>query len=318
LLKIHRLIIPTPYAVGPVNVYLIKNEPYTLVDVGAGIPEAKEALIGQLAELKVKVSDIKRVVLTHSHLDHSGQALYVKEVSGAEIYIHPLEQKKLSGKNTFLKEREKILKGTGVPERVWGEIFSDVDYSTQPILKESNVIMVDEGSKFEFDGGNLEILHMPGHAIGHICLYDPNENNFFSGDFLLPHITPNPIIEQDPEKPGQRARTLSQYLSGLKKLEKMRIAKVWPGHGGVIDNYRQVIQKTRQHHLQRLKSVYDIINRDKGSKTIYETTKMLYPNIKGFDILLGLSETVAHLDYLFDEGKVVTKEENGIIYYRAA
>jgi len=171
---------------------------------------------------------------------------------------------------------------------------------------------------FEFKGGELKVLHMPGHAVGHICLYDQGEKNLFSGDFLLPHITPNPIVELDPERPGQRARTLRQYLSGLEKLEKMAITRVWPGHGEVIDNFRDVIDKTRRHHIQRLNAVYDIINSNKGPKTIYETALILYPGIKGFDILLGLSETVAHLDYLCDEGKVVTEERNGVIYYRAA
>jgi len=110
LLDIHRLEIPTPYEVGPVNVYLIKNEPLTLIDAGVGSHEARDALIGQLRNLKVDIADIKRVILTHSHLDHSGQAPYVKKVSGAKIYIHPFEQLKLAGENTFLKERETILK----------------------------------------------------------------------------------------------------------------------------------------------------------------------------------------------------------------
>jgi len=314
LLNIYQLSIPTPYEVGLVNTYLIKNEPYTLVDAGAGIVEARESLVSQLKKLKVNIENIKRVILTHSHLDHSGQALYIREVSGADIFIHPYEQKKLAGENTFLKERKKILKGTGTPEEVWEEIFRDIDYSEQPVLKESEVVHVDEGYIFEFDGGKLETLHMPGHATGHICLYDSGESNFLSGDFLLPHITPNPIVEQDPEKPGQRVRTLRQYLSGLERLEKMQIARVWPGHGEAIDNFRQVIENARRHHTQRLKTVYDIINSN-GSKTIYETARVLYPNIKGFNVLLGLSEVAAHMDYLCDEGKIVAEEKNGVIYY---
>ena len=74
MLNIYKIKIPTPYPVGPVNSYLIKNRPYTLVDPGPDYPEAKEALLEGLAALGVAPADLARVVLTHSQSDHCGPA----------------------------------------------------------------------------------------------------------------------------------------------------------------------------------------------------------------------------------------------------
>ena len=88
---IYQIEIPTPFAVGPVNVYLLEGDYLTLVDTGALTEEAWEALNQGIKEIGYEVKDIKQVVLTHHHVDHCGMLERVREVSGlAHLLIHML------------------------------------------------------------------------------------------------------------------------------------------------------------------------------------------------------------------------------------
>lgn len=80
-----RIALPTPWPIGPVNVYLLRGEPLTLVDAGPRSPEALKALEEGLAAAGVAMSDIELVVLTHQHHDHVGNAAEVVRRSGARV-----------------------------------------------------------------------------------------------------------------------------------------------------------------------------------------------------------------------------------------
>ncbi|HTH37499.1 MAG TPA: MBL fold metallo-hydrolase, partial [Pyrinomonadaceae bacterium] len=117
-MKILPISVPTPFYVGDVNVYLIREDPVTLIDVGPKTPEAAEALRGGLAAHGVKFSDIHRIVLTHAHEDHCGLAKQVRdEARNAEILMHPWEGGHLTGRLSQEASR-KLLMRSGVPAGV--------------------------------------------------------------------------------------------------------------------------------------------------------------------------------------------------------
>jgi glyoxylase-like metal-dependent hydrolase (beta-lactamase superfamily II) len=116
LLPIHQISLPTPWpAVGPVHVYLIRQEPVTLIDTGLSTPESREALRRGLAELGLTVKEIKRVLLTHAHLDHFGQTAWIVSESGAEVYMHPDEAGKTETPDWWRANRDRTLEEAGVP-----------------------------------------------------------------------------------------------------------------------------------------------------------------------------------------------------------
>ncbi len=82
---IHRLRIPTPFAVGRVNCYLIEDEPLTLVDTGPNSGKALDELQRQLGERGHSIDDIELIVITHQHIDHLGLVEIVVAHSGAEV-----------------------------------------------------------------------------------------------------------------------------------------------------------------------------------------------------------------------------------------
>lgn len=313
MLAVYQIIIPTPYPVGPVNAYLIKNDPITLIEAGPNTPQASEALKHMLELLGCRVEDIKRIVVTHYHPDHSGMAEQIARASGAVVHIHPLEESKIKGKVDFYKERMPFILETGIPEEVLKEVIGDKDKLPEPSLEDISIKLLSGGERISFDGGELRIMHLPGHSPGHLCVYDPQQKLFFSGDFLLPHITPNPLMEPDHEKPGVRLPSLKQYLSGLDVLEKLEVDMVFPGHGGAFNDYVRAITVARQHHQDQFARIK--ANLESGERNAYQLCIAIYPGLRKFGISLGLSEIVAHLDLLVENGKINCSKKQGINYY---
>lgn len=98
---IAKITLPTPFAVGDVNVFLIKGDRLTLVDVGPNTESAWEALKSQLNDLKLHPGDIEQVILTHHHPDHSG--LLDRFSPSLEVYGHFLNERWINRNQSFLR-----------------------------------------------------------------------------------------------------------------------------------------------------------------------------------------------------------------------
>ncbi len=137
-MKIIPLAIPTPFYVGNVNVYLIKEEPLTLIDVGPKTKEASDALRDKLRHNGVQIADIRRIVLTHAHVDHCGLAKQVRdEAKNAEIFVHNWESGHLFG-DLNNGEQRNLMNRAGVPAEVFRKIqgnFNQVGLLTDSISK---------------------------------------------------------------------------------------------------------------------------------------------------------------------------------------
>ncbi|MCL6638730.1 MAG: MBL fold metallo-hydrolase [Firmicutes bacterium] len=314
MLNIHKMKVPTPYPVGPVNCYLIMNPPYTLIDPGPNTGEAREALTAGLAGLGVRPGQIERVVLTHSHSDHCGLALWLAETAGAQVFVHRLEVRKLSFDYDYYSERLPFLQEAGLPLNILKEIFDDTDPVVKPVLPRRGVVELSGGELLEFSSGALRVYHVPGHCSGHICLFDEAGGSFFAGDFILKHITPNPIMEAKPPDLKKRLPTLAQYLAGLDLLASLPIRIIYPGHGENIEDSRWAVERARRHHFRQLETILSHL-REK-SLNAYQVMRALYPKIRGFQVFLGISEVVAHLDYLDTAGRAGWEERDGVRYYR--
>lgn len=305
----------TPFPVGPVNVYLIKEDPITLIDAGPNLPNSEEYLEAYLDSMGVQFKDIKRLIITHAHPDHIGLASRIQELSGAEVFLHEQEIEKLILQNPAASERAGLLRQAGIPGDVVEQLaqWNKENRSRFMTKLDMNTVIPLKGREtFGFESGKLEVIFTPGHSPGHICLYDPERKFLFSGDHILANISPNPLLELAPGGQG-RSKSLLQYLDSLRKVTQKPLEMVYPGHGSPFSDYPEALDRFYHYFRQREEAVFQLVGQQ--GKTAYEVAYELYPDMQGVDIFLGVSKAMGHLDLLVDEGRVRETEVDGILYF---
>ncbi|HVF30295.1 MAG TPA: MBL fold metallo-hydrolase [Pyrinomonadaceae bacterium] len=317
-MKIIPLAIPTPFYVGDVNVYLIKEDPLTLIDVGPKTPEASEALRTKLGHQGVRFADIRRIVLTHAHEDHCGLAKEVRdEAKDAEIFVHEWETGHLFGR-LAREEHKKLLMRSGVPEKVLEEmraLYEDISLLTDSLAEGEFELLVD-GSELEFESGSLRVLHTPGHTPGSCSFVREANRTLICGDCVLKRITPNPILSPDPVDPSRRFPSLAEYLVSLAKLREFRPTLAYGGHGEPVTDFEEIFNRYVRAIDERQRRVLSHVG--SSGITAFEVAKLMFPNSFDADVhrFLAISEAVAHLDYAESEGKIGVELANGVEVYK--
>ena len=317
-MNIIRLSIPTPFYVGDVNVYLIKEDPLTLIDVGPKTKEAAAALREKLAKHGVKFSDIRRIVLTHAHEDHCGLAKSVRdEAKDAEILIHDWETGHLFGRLAHDEHRELMLR-SGVPEPVFKEmqaLYAQVSLLTDS-LEDGGFSPLHDEMELEFATGSLKVLHTPGHTPGSCSFAREANRTLICGDCVLKRITPNPILSPDPVDPTKRFRSLAEYLVSLAKLRSYSPTLAYGGHGEPVTDFDEIFHRYVRAIDERQKRIVSLVGGD--GTTAFDAAKRLFPDSFDHDVhrFLAISEAIAHLDYAESEGKIAVETSGGIEYYR--
>ena len=317
-MKIIPLSIPTPFYVGDVNVYLIKEDPLTLIDVGPKTPEASEALYRKLGEHGVQVSDIRRIVLTHAHEDHCGLARAVRdEAKDAEILVHPWETGHLFGR-LAREEHRKLLLRSGVPETVLEEmraLYQNISLLTDS-LEDGDFKTLSDDTELEFENGSLRVVHTPGHTPGSCSFIREANRTLICGDCVLKRITPNPILSPDPIDPEKRFRSLAEYLVSLAKLREFRPTLAYGGHGEPVEDFEEIFNRYVRAIDERQRRVVSAVST--SGVTAFDVAQNLFPDSFDHDVhrFLAISEAVAHLDYAESEHKIAVEFREGVEFYR--
>lgn len=314
---LYRIGIPTPFPVGPVNVYLLDGPAPALVDTGPNTAEAMIALREGLAACGHTLADVCHLVITHAHPDHFGLAARIVEESGAQVHSHRYNVELLSGDKAEIgywgSYYAQVLRQAGVPQSIlkttWRDFGAAAPYS-QPVGVD---VALDDGDVLTLGGNSWEVIHTPGHARGHVCLYHRESTDLLSGDHLLRDISSNPILE--PPLPGeaQRPRSLVQYLRSLEQVAALEVAAAWPGHGAPITDHRALIARRVRLHRRRADQIAALLAG--RPQAAYEIATVLFSALQGMQAFLAVSEVIGHLDILEQEGRVAFGLMDGIRFY---
>lgn len=317
-MKIIPLAIPTPFYIGDVNVYLIREEPLTLIDVGPKTPEAVRALREGLQRSGVKFSDIRRIVLTHAHEDHCGLARTVRdEAQDAQIFVHDWETGHLFGR-LARAEHENLLRRAGVPREIFDrmhDFYEDVRTLTDSLADGEYERLADE-MELEFAGGVLKVLHTPGHTPGSCSFLREANRTLICGDCVLKRITPNPVLSPDPVNPQKRFSSLAEYLVSLARLRSFAPTLAYGGHGEPVTDFEEIFNRYVRAIDARQNRVIELV--PKSGMTAFELALKLFPEAAHEDTqrFLAVSEAVAHLDYAESNGRIAVEIKDGAEFYR--
>ncbi len=317
-MKIIPLSVPTPFYVGDVNVYLIKEDPLTLIDAGPKTPQAQNALREKLRRHGVEFKDIQRIVLTHAHEDHCGLAKQIRdEAKNAEIFVHGWETGHLFGRLAH-EEHRNLMRRSGVPDSVFQEmqsIYGEISLLTDA-LSDGEFTKLTDAQQLEFASGTLKVLHTPGHTPGSCSFVREANRTLIVGDCVLKRITPNPIVAPDPFDSNKRFKSLAEYLVSLAKIRSYAPTLLYGGHGEAITDFEEIFNRYVRAIDDRQRRVIALVS--KGGVTAFDAAQKLFPKAVEQDVhrFLAISEAIAHLDYAESAGKIAVEFKEGIEVYR--
>lgn len=273
-----------------------------LVDAGWGGERSLHRLESGLAALGHSLADVVGVLITHNHSDHYGLAARLQAESGAWLAMHPADaaqlQLRYGPREHFRAVLGHWLRSCGVPEELVGELASAAMYGDGVEIVEPDRPVV-HGDELRLGGRRIEVIHTPGHTPGHLVFALPDEGVLFTGDHVLPRITPNvsagPLGSPDP---------LASYLDSLAALKGLGEVQVLPAHVDQFDDLPGRVAELRQHHLQRLDETARCLA--EGASTVWQVATSLrwsrpLDRFPAFLQRAALGEAHAHLQRLVGE-----------------
>ncbi len=301
---VHSIKIPTPFAVGDVFCYLIKDEKIVLVDTGQYTDEAYDCLKEKLNEHGVAITDIDEIWLTHGHPDHYGQAALLADRAQAMVFGHPLERANFAGNDDGVLFEDFFLRHN-IPVDFTQQMIKQLDWLQQFQL-EIEPKWIKEGDELTSGTLTAKVYHTPGHAPGHVA-YKTDRNIIFGGDLLLGHISTNALINFDAES-HERNKSLLQYRKSLQWIREQQ-GMVLPGHGKVIENPKAVADHHLKEHKKRYQKIKQLLQNE--SKTLLELSYEIFADaIENGAMFLVLSEVLGYLDWGIEEGTIEVDESN--------
>ncbi|WP_236794333.1 MBL fold metallo-hydrolase [Amycolatopsis sp. GM8] len=322
---VYRIPLPLPNdGLRAVNVYAITDgTELVMIDSGWALDEARDLLQAALKGIGAELGDISQFLVTHVHRDHYTQAVALRREFGNRVALGELERTSLeltmdtnrgpattqldlltqSGAEPLLVELRNFFAGEQPETSVW-ELPDE---------------WLTPGRRTVLGSRALDIVHTPGHTAGHVVFDDGAAGLMFTGDHVLPRITPSIGFQ-----PGATELPLRDFLDSLRLVRGMPDRRMLPAHGLVSPSVHARIDELLAHHEDRLERSARALS--EGASTAYEAASKLtwtrhqrkLAEMDPFNQMLAVTETKAHLDLLAYQGKLKMSEVDGVRHYAAA
>jgi len=316
---IHRLAIPTPFAVGRVNVYLVEDEPLTLVDAGPNSGTSFDELQRGVAGLGRSLEDIELVILTHQHIDHLGLVSLVAARSGADVaaidaavpFVESFSAE-AQADDDFARD---VMLRHGIPPEVVTALQSVSEAFRAWGARVEVTRVLRDGEELRLRDRTFHVHHRPGHSPSDTVFHDRERRILIAADHLLGHISSNPLITRPRDGSVERPQALVAYIESLRKTREMDVELVLPGHGDPITDHRALIDERLALHRRRADKIHRLIS--ERPRTAYEIAQALWGDIAVTQAYLTLSEVLGHIDVLLNAGRLREVDRDGVSVFEA-
>jgi len=303
--------------VGGLNLYFLDGDIPTLVDTGPILPGIKKQIDSCLKQVGRQLEDLKRIIITHGHVDHYGLAEQIKEISGAEIIMSAPERQLLLDFQMG-EEKSRLADGLavwGVPVKLSQGILNYFDLLTSLGCHTKDIRTVAEGASLEAGQWSWQVHCCAGHSPAGLC-FSNVDGMILTGDHILANISPNPGVDLTRERPFQGG--LQEYMDSLKEMSHLPVKLCLPGHGPLVQNFQERISDLLLEIAARRRKILALVGQQ--PKSIFRLGEELLATLgrksSVSQMWLALKEVKAHLDLLEQEIRVQMVEIEGVNCYR--
>ena len=313
---IHWLSMPLPFALDHINLWLAEDEGgWTIIDTGIGNPETRA-----LWEKILGTGTVKRVIVTHYHPDHAGNAAWLCQRYGVELWMtqgeyltaHAVRTSSAGyttdavlsvfRKNGLDQQRASGMGGRG---NRYAALVPDFPLSYRRII---------EGDEIKIGGHQWRAMIGHGHAPEHLSLYSKSLNTLIAGDMLLSTISTNVSVWSiDPE--GDPLRLFLDSIARYRELPSDLL--VLPSHGKPFRGAHDRVEQLERHHRERLGELVKSLQKPQSAA---ELLSVLFRRpLDAHQTFFAMGEAIAHLHYLYYAGRAKRAQgEDGIMRYAAS
>jgi glyoxylase-like metal-dependent hydrolase (beta-lactamase superfamily II) len=311
----YRIEIPLPDSpLKSLNSYVITGSTRNLIiDTGLNRTACEKAMMAGLREIGITMADTD-IFITHLHADHFGLVSKLA-TKNTTVYFNRPDAELIESFEGF----DPMIEYAGVNGFPRAELRSALEQ--HPGFKHGSAWMpelkiLDNRETIRAGDYSFQCIHTPGHTMGHMCLYEPEQKILVSGDHILIDITPNIQCWSDNENP------LKAYLASLEAVRSLDVKMVLPGHRRLFSDHAARIDELTQHHLKRLDEIRTIMRKN-GSQTAYQAASRMTWDIRcdrweDFPVAqkwFATGEAISHLRYLEEAGEFSRHTSEKMTFY---
>ncbi|HKI45041.1 MAG TPA: MBL fold metallo-hydrolase [Balneolales bacterium] len=309
--RVYQLSLPTPFPIGPVNVYLIVDDKIVLIDAGPKTEAAFDALQRQFRERKLNIENIDEIWITHAHADHFGLASRLANISGAEVLGHPGDRNQFEyGKD--LESYRSFFNELKLPELRITSFLEQFRYFVPFLEPMVPTIWLDDGMHLDTGKHQFEVVPLPGHSPGHVGFFEKS-GGVFSGDVLLESTSTNALIGFDADT-GDRLDSLLDLRLSIQRVSAAQY--IFPGHGNVFDSPEPLAEKHLTSQEDRMTAIIGLLTENPLGPL--ELSEKLFPEVRyPQERYLAFSEVMGYLDWGMRVRSIRKIADDGPVRYRS-
>lgn len=313
--------------VWPLRLDASESGGWLLIDAGFDSPVGEvstwEVLVEQALAAGVTPEDVRVVVVTHEHIDHAGLAGRWAGL-GARIVVGRAGMRTVAlGREA--NERTRLARIAeyrrhGTPEEVLATlqgVQSTRALRWDPCPVDALDVAEDRETYRLADGRTLRLIAAPGHTPGNLVALIEETRELFSGDTLIPTTIPTPglhfpgLVEGDDPESATRWPSLPPFLRSVAALRALDLARVYPGHGDVIEDPAAFIDRFEGHHTRRAAKVRAALA-SAGEATAFELVRAVFRRLPDERLGQALTEVIGHLDLLAESEQATCVDQEPI------